>query len=138
MKNIINIVVRSKKDRDAVLATLGSHFKQYHEWWRIEVATLHGTRELEQAREVLRGFVDAHPWRYYVVLLGRDDGLSGVDEALPDNVVSLTLPRAKVRNCRPSMIFRYFMKALSLIRLRISWLKFPFRNKMLPISTYRN
>jgi len=120
---VVTIVVRSKKDRDAVLATLNSHFKQYHEWWRIEVATLHGTRELEKARKILHEMVEVKPWRYYVVLLGKEDGLSGIDEILPDNVVSVTLPRAKVRNCRPSMIFRYFMKALSLIRLRISWIE---------------
>ncbi len=114
---MIRIIVRSKRDKDAVNAMLDTFYKE----WGIQVYTLHGARKLDQALNELEHILSKE--HYYVILLGRDDAELAMDlsKILPINTVVHIVPRAKIRNTRIEHLANEFNTAKSIFRLRISW-----------------
>ncbi len=114
---MIDIVVRSKRDADAVKAML----KVFYGNWKIRVHTLHGARRLDKALNELENIVSND--RFYVVLLGREDRELALelDENLPLNIAVHIVPRAKIRNTRIEHLANEFNAARSKLRLAVSW-----------------
>ncbi len=114
---MLKIVVRSKKDRDAVLATL----ERFYQEWDVEVRTLQGVRSVEEMVSELRRIVD--PDHFFIVLLGREDAskAKALELEMPLNVVVHVVPRARVRNTRIEQLAWEISVARAKLRLRISW-----------------
>ncbi len=114
---MLKIVVRSKKDRDAVLATLSKFFTD----WNIDVYTLHGARDKESILRELKSIITDRA--FYLVLLGREDEkiVDYIKHELPPNVAIKVVPRARVRNTRIEVLAREINIGKALFRLSVGW-----------------
>jgi len=114
---VYTIVVRSKRDRDALRAVIGTYYKG----WDIRVETLKGVRSPDKARERLTGIIRGDS--FTIVLLGREDRnmAKGLEPFLPPTCSVHVLPKARVRNARPLTIHRELEKGRAKIRLAASW-----------------
>ena len=114
---LLKIVVRSRKDADAVTAML----RRFYSDWGIEVITLKGIRGDEAVTSGLRSLINSNS--IYIVLLGRDDvsNVLYIEESLPPNVVVCRIPKTKVRNARIEELAREFNTARVIMRLRTRW-----------------
>ncbi|MCD6488822.1 MAG: phosphoadenosine phosphosulfate reductase family protein [Desulfurococcales archaeon] len=112
-----NIIVRSKRDADAVRSMI----KLFYSRWGIKVYTLHGARKADDILKELNNIVK--PDGYYIVLLGREeeDQVQKVEEKLPPNTVVHIVPRARVRNTRMEHLFYEFERARARQRTRIKY-----------------
>ncbi|RLE76886.1 MAG: phosphoadenosine phosphosulfate reductase [Thermoprotei archaeon] len=113
---LINIVVRAKRDADAVRAMLAKFYGS----WRVSVSTLKGARgprALEALEEAIR--YDA----YNIVLLGREDAslVEHESEFFPRAVLHV-VPRSKVRNARILNLAKEFERARARYRTVVRWL----------------
>ncbi|RLF24424.1 MAG: phosphoadenosine phosphosulfate reductase [Thermoprotei archaeon] len=116
---IITIVVRSKKDKDAIEAVVRTF---YRGWSLLEVRTLHGARRPEQAREEINSMIEQDPNRYYIVLLGREDEeLMKLDKEYPDNILFKNVGKAKVRNARKRRLYASIERGKARVRTEIRW-----------------
>ncbi len=133
---MIKIIVRSKRDKDAVKAMLNTFYRE----WSIEVYTLHGARKLDQALNELEHILSRE--HYYVILLGREDAelAMNLSKILPINTVVHIVPRAKIRNTRIEHLANEFNIAKSIFRLRISWDEYnkvyELSDKKTPLENY--
>ncbi len=116
---MINIVVRSKRDADAIKAML----RVFYSEWDLKVYTLHGVRKTDDALKELESIVNDDC--FYVLLLGREDWemASELDKILPPNISVHVVPRAKIRNTRIERLAHEFDIARSKLRLAVSWSK---------------
>ena len=114
---MIDIIVRSKRDADAVKAML----RVFYDNWRINVHTLHGARRLDKALSELEDIVTSD--KFYVLLLGREDKelARELDKHTPMNVSVHVVPRAKIRNTRIEHLSNEFNMARSKLRLAVTW-----------------
>ncbi|RLJ00820.1 MAG: phosphoadenosine phosphosulfate reductase, partial [Candidatus Aenigmatarchaeota archaeon] len=114
---MIKIIVRSKKDADALKATLNV----FYQGWNIEIATLKGVRTLDKIKDALNEVYDED--KLNIVLLGKEneDVFKKIGRAPKDNIVVHLVPRKKVRNARIWMIHKEIEKALAYFRLSIVW-----------------
>ncbi|RLG79888.1 MAG: phosphoadenosine phosphosulfate reductase [Thermoprotei archaeon] len=114
---MINIIVRSSRDADAVKAML----RTFYPGWNIGVYTLHGARRLDEAVKELESLSIERC--YYVILLGREDSSMAVelDKLLPLNVSLHIVPRSKIRNARIEHLAHEFDVARSKLRLAVEW-----------------
>ncbi|KSW11299.1 hypothetical protein CF15_00020 [Pyrodictium occultum] len=114
---MFTIIVRSKRDADAVKAMLD----RFYPGWGVEVRTLHGARGGEAMLAELSGIVE--PDRFYILLLGREDAEAArlVREEAPRNVVMHMVPRRRVRNARLELLYAEVARARSMIRVSASW-----------------
>ncbi len=114
---MINIVVRSKRDVDAVKAMLNNFYRE----WSIKVYSLHGARSFEDVVDALDKIVS--PDEFYVILLGREDQnvVDELNRTLPMNATAYTVPRARVRNTRIEHLAHIFDLARSMFRLAVTW-----------------
>jgi len=115
---VYTVIVRSKKDRDAVNVTI----RKYYSEWGIELLTLKGARTPEKARDLLLDIAE-NSNTFVIVLLGREDRemARALNEMLPPTAVAHVVPRARVRNARPATIFKETEKARATIRLAAAW-----------------
>ncbi len=114
---MIDIIVRSKRDADAVKAMI----QRFYSGWGIRVHTLHGARSLDKAVDRLEDILSRD--RFYVILLGREDKelACSLDKKLPFNTVVHVVPRARVRNTRLEHLASEFNYAKARLRLLITW-----------------
>lgn len=111
------IVVRSKRDRDALRAVTDT----YYRGWSIRVETLKGVRSLDKAKERLMEIIREDS--FTVVLLGREDRsmAKALERFLPPTCSVHVVPRARVRNARPLTIRKELEKGRAKIRLAAGW-----------------
>lgn len=116
---MLKIVVRSKKDADAIKAML----RVFYPDWEVDVATLHGARRLESALRELEDIVT--PDSFVVLMLGREDAelAEELRRVLPPNVAVHVVPRARIRNARIEYLAHEFAKARAKLRLGARWLR---------------
>ena len=116
---MIELIVRSKRDADAVKAML----RTFYDSWNIEIHTLHGARKADDALKELENIINEN--KFYVLLLGREDEETALelDRVLPPNVSVHIVPRAKIRNTRIEHLAHEFDIARSKFRLAVSWSK---------------
>jgi len=112
---MIRIIVRAKKDADAVKAML----RTFYQGWDIEVTTLKGARGekgIERLHDVLSN-------EYYnIVLIGRQDKeFLKLDGMLGANTVIHMVPKEKIRNTRISQLASEFERARARFRLETRW-----------------
>ncbi|NPA84409.1 MAG: phosphoadenosine phosphosulfate reductase family protein [Crenarchaeota archaeon] len=125
---MLKIIVRSKKDADAVKAMLS----QALPWWRAEVLTLKGARKadiLDKIKEVY------DPNAMNIVMLGREDSeIAGeLSSTTPPNVVVHVVPRARVRNARLSHLRWELEMAKAQPRGWVAWEgNVPYLKKVFP------
>lgn len=112
---MLRIIVRAKKDRDAVEAAV----ERFYPGWRVEIETLGGVRKPERILEAL----SAQPGdKLTVALLGRESGdIGGVAAAAPLHVVVEQMKYRKVRNARTIAIARAIEHARARFRLGTRW-----------------
>jgi 3'-phosphoadenosine 5'-phosphosulfate sulfotransferase/3'-phosphoadenosine 5'-phosphosulfate sulfotransferase (PAPS reductase)/FAD synthetase len=114
--SVYRVVVRAKKDADAVRAMLS----RYYGGWDVEVVTLGGVREPEKAAERLAELADGS--NYVIVLLGRDDTpLAELAARAPPTAVFKQLKYAKVRNSRLMALHAELEKARAALRNCVGW-----------------
>jgi len=112
---MIRVVVRSKKDRDAVAAAL----RTFYTGWDIELTTLGGLRDPGEAFERIRSLESDG---LTIVLLGREnEDFLAYEREAPPNVVYHLLKYKKVRNARTIAIARAIEHAKAKFRLDASW-----------------
>lgn len=114
---MLNIIVRSKRDADAVKAMIARHYSD----WDINVYTLHGSRSVDEVSDQLNEIVSDNG--FYIIMFGREDEETYreiVDE-LPPNAVAHLVPRSRVRNARLEQLAHEFDTARSLFRLTLTW-----------------
>ncbi len=111
---LVRVVVRSKRDADAVRAAL----ERFYRGWDVEVHTLHGRRSAEDMLE----HVPKDPW-YTIILLGREDEREAkrLQELLPPTHVVHVVPRSRVRNARLEMIAWEILRARARLRATVWW-----------------
>jgi len=112
------IIVRSKRDADALKNTI----KRYYKGWSIEVETLHGARSLDKVIERLELIMEDD--KFNILLLGRDDekvGLEVEKQIYNVNFVVHIVPKVKVRNLRLERLFKEVELARSKIKLFTMW-----------------
>ncbi|MCD6457660.1 MAG: phosphoadenosine phosphosulfate reductase family protein [Thermoproteales archaeon] len=112
------VIVRAKKDADALKATL----KVFYKNWDIRVKTLHGVRTLEKFYDNLLDAID--PDRFNIVLVGREDrDKIGLEKGMPINVAFFLVPKNKVRNARLTTIRESLENGRAKFRNVIYWNK---------------
>lgn len=110
------VIVRAKKDADAVRAAL----KTFYESWGVEVSTLRGVRGYDEFRDALEGVLDSE--KFNVVLVGREDeDKLALEEEMPPNVVFSLVPRKRVRNARLFTIREALERGRAKIRNTVRW-----------------
>jgi len=110
------IVVRAKKDADAVKAML----RVFYRGWDIKVKTLRGVRSLEQFRDKLLDAIDQD--RFNIVLIGREDlDKMEIEHSTPLNVYFSLVPREKVRNARLPTLREAFERGRAKFRNTVFW-----------------
>ena len=113
---MIKLVVRAKKDADALRACLSRFYGD----WSIPVYTLKGVREADKVLDRLREIFDEES--FIIVLLGREESyLKSIEDSLPLNVIVHVLPKARVRNTRIIQIAREIERAKSVLRTSVYW-----------------
>ncbi|MET1129099.1 MAG: phosphoadenosine phosphosulfate reductase family protein [Thermoproteota archaeon] len=114
---MFTLIVRSKRDADAVKASLSKFYTE----WNIDVRTLHGARRPEEMLETIMD-VASSP-RFVLVMLGREDkeAAAEVERNAPPNVFVHVVPRARVRNARIEMIANELAKLKAMPRLLVTW-----------------
>ncbi|HIH90379.1 phosphoadenosine phosphosulfate reductase family protein [Ignicoccus hospitalis] len=125
---MMRIVVRSKKDADAVRAMLSQALPS----WNAEVVTLKGARK-EKILDVINDVVD--PDAFNIVLLGREDSevIRELTETTPPNVIVHLVPRARVRNARLSHLRWELERAKAQPRGWVRWSgEVPYLEKKFP------
>jgi 3'-phosphoadenosine 5'-phosphosulfate sulfotransferase (PAPS reductase)/FAD synthetase/3'-phosphoadenosine 5'-phosphosulfate sulfotransferase len=112
----LRVVVRGKKDADAVKAMLSRFYPE----WSVEVVTLKGARSVEHALSQLESMGDS---TFTVVLLGREDEKLARElaDSLPPTYVVHVVPRARVRNARIEMIAQELLRARARFRSMVWW-----------------
>ncbi|NPA97180.1 MAG: phosphoadenosine phosphosulfate reductase family protein [Crenarchaeota archaeon] len=118
---MVTILVRSRKDRDAVAYAID---RFYGGDPAIRIATLGGVRKCDEiayrASEEAKSVSDA-----YIMLLGKEsaDCLPLLETELPPNVFVHIVPRKKVRNLRIEHLAWEIARAKSLIRTTVFWVQ---------------
>lgn len=116
LREVIKLVVRAKKDADALKACLSRFYGD----WSIPVYTLKGVRSADKVLDRLSEILDEES--FVIVLLGREEEyLKSIEENLPLNVVVHVLPKARVRNTRIIQIAREIERAKSVLRTSVFW-----------------
>ena len=127
---MIRLIVRSKKDADALRAMLENYLPS----WEAEVATLKGARK-EKILDKVDEVVD--PNKFNIILLGREDSEIAKELSLstPINVLVHVIPRARVRNARLKHMKAELDKAKAQMRAWISWKEeVPYFSKRYPVK----
>jgi len=114
---MIGIVVRSKRDADAIKAMIQTFYYD----WNLKIYTLHGSRNIDKALNELENVLSEK--MFYTVLLGREDTklANELERFLPPNAVVHIVPRARIRNTRLEHLASEFSIARSKFRLLIKW-----------------
>ncbi len=114
---MIRIIVRSKRDADAVKAMISTFYPN----WNIGVSTLHGARTIEKATRELEDIIN--DYEFFVVLLGREDRQLALElnKLKYPNVVFHVVPRARVRNARLEQLSHEFEVARCMFRVLVTW-----------------
>ncbi len=116
------IVVRAKKDKDAVEHVLEKYYKDWK--GQVQVCTLGGIRDIDKIIDMVREYSKER--KYVILLLGREDVRKKQQDIINEldfpNVGISILRTAQVRNMRPLEIAVNIEKAKSSIRLRIYWI----------------
>lgn len=114
---MFRIVVRSKRDADAVKAMVSKFYPN----WSIRVSTLHGARTYEKALMVLEDVINDE--EFIIILLGKEDRklLLELNRLKYPNVVFHLVPRARVRNARIEQLFHELEVARSMFRTIVTW-----------------
>ncbi|ADI31536.1 phosphoadenosine phosphosulfate reductase family protein [Staphylothermus hellenicus] len=114
---MINIIVRSSKDADAVKATINKFYRD----WNIGVYTLHGARKIDDINYWLEKTISDD--KFYLLLLGREekDIVDELRKNKPDNLAIYIVPRKKVRNTRIEHLAWIFDIGKSIFRLAVGW-----------------
>ena len=116
---LIKIMVRAKKDRDAVEATIRTFYKDWDN--QIEVVTMGGARKYDDV--VNRIEDEAHNFEGIVVVLyARELNRLKDYKDYPINVRLSKVDKAKIRNARISEIYWAIEKGKALFRLHARWL----------------
>ncbi len=115
---MIDIIVRSRRDANAIKAML----KKFYPEWDSRVYTLHGKRSFDQVVEELENILSND--RFYVFMLAREDAALAekLEKNLPFNVAVQLVPRSKIRNTRIEHLSQLFDIARSKFRLAAGWL----------------
>ena len=112
---MFKIIVRAKKDADAIKAMLNKFYSE----WNIDVNTFKGIRGVN-AREILKNIIEED--KYNIVLLGREDSeISKLEREFFPRAVFHVIPKKKIRNERIYNLAKEFEKARSKYRCIISW-----------------
>lgn len=110
------IIVRAKKDSDAVKAML----RVFYDDWNVRVKTLRGVRSLDLFYDNLLENIDEN--RFNVVLVGREDAdKMKLEPRLPLNTCFSLVPKEKVRNARLPTIREAFERGRAKFRDIIYW-----------------
>ncbi len=114
---MLRIVVRSKRDADAVKAMLNILYPE----WNVDVFTMHGARSLDAMIKELEPYLSDD--KFITILLGREDEkiVRELENILPINAAVHVVPKAKVRNARIEEIAHHLELCKSKIRLRVKW-----------------
>ena len=114
---MIKIIVRSKRDADAVKAMLRIFYRE----WDVKVYTMHGSRTIDRALDEIKSIITQDS--FYIVLLGREDTRVALelDKILPPNVAVRIVPGKRVRNIRVDQLAHEFTLARSMFRLSVGW-----------------
>ncbi len=109
---MLMIVVRSKRDADAVRACI----KRFYEGWELRVETAKGRRGAELAEAVKEAAESSSDYAV-VGLISRED-LEALEheEELPFNAVLHPVPRARVRNLRLEHLFHEIERGKARLR----------------------
>jgi len=116
---LIKIMVRAKKDRDAVEATIRTFYKDWDN--QIEVVTMRGTRRYDDI--ISRIEEEARNFKGLVIVLYARE-LSELKE-YKDHSINVRLSKidkAKIRNARISEIYWAIERGKALFRLHARWL----------------
>lgn len=115
---MINIIVRSSKDADAVEAMI----RRFYRDWNIRVFTLHGARTINDINYELRRMVSDDS--FYLLLLGREEEkiINELKKNKPANLAIYVVPRRRVRNTRIEHLAWIFDIGKSIFRLSVGWL----------------
>ncbi len=127
---MLRIVVRAKKDADAVKAALSA----FYEGWGVEVSTLKGVRGVEEALGALKRVLSDD--EYVILLVGREDAkLCELERYTPVNVLVHQLRYKKVRNARLSVLAYEISRARARLRCSVGWngSAYVFSHKLKPI-----
>ena len=110
----LELIVRSKRDADAVKAML----ERFYPEWDIEVRTLKGARRVDDALQALG---DGAGFR--IIMLGREDsGLArDLSSRVPPTTVVHVVPRARVRNARLEHLAQELARARARFRASVWW-----------------
>jgi len=132
---MIKIIVRAKKDADAVKAML----KKFYSAWNIEVVTLKGARGERGIDKLYETLSNDH---FNIVLVGKQDkDFLKLNGKLGVNTVIHLVSKEKIRNARISQLATEFEKARARFRLETHWLNGGYvfgvvkEGKRLPIDT---
>jgi len=113
---MFKILVRAKKDADAVRAALNVFYRD----WNISVETLGGVRSKEDFYSAIMEKIDQKA--YNLVIVGREDyDKLMLEPNLPWNTYIQPIPRQKVRNARLPMIKNAIERGKAKIRTTIYW-----------------
>jgi 3'-phosphoadenosine 5'-phosphosulfate sulfotransferase (PAPS reductase)/FAD synthetase/3'-phosphoadenosine 5'-phosphosulfate sulfotransferase len=114
---MINIVVRSSRDADAVKSMI----KKFYPEWEIKVYTLHGSREIDDVKYYLDKIISND--QFYVLMLGKEDKdlVNELVRNKPVNLAIVLVPRRKVRNTRIEHLAWLFDIGRSMFRLGVGW-----------------
>ncbi len=116
---LLRIVVRAKKDRDAVRATLSTFYKGWNA--TIDVVTLKGERNTDRIRELLLNMSEER--RLVIFLHARELKLpEDFKEELPLNVVVEKVDKRKIRNARIFEIYQAIERGKARFRLTALWM----------------
>ncbi len=118
---MLRVIVRSKRDRDAVEAVL----RNYYPDWGLEVLTLKGARSPGKVLDALEEIVKSDPHHFYVLLLGREDRETAEQlvgsGSLPPSIAVHVVGKKKVRSARLEQLARELLLARSLFRQAVGW-----------------
>ena len=113
---MFKIVVRAKRDADAVRAAL----ERFKSDWNIEIRTLGGVRSVEAALDRLKSIIDDE--NYYLVLIAREDEkLLELEGEFGDNVAFQLVNKNKIRNARLTEIYYAIERGRAKIRNIAGW-----------------
>jgi 3'-phosphoadenosine 5'-phosphosulfate sulfotransferase len=114
---MINIIVRSSRDADAVKSMI----EKFYPAWEIKVYTLHGSRRIDDVKYYLNKILSND--QFYVLMLGREDEdlVSELVRNKPVNLAIVLVPRRRVRNTRIEHLAWLFDIGRSMFRLGVGW-----------------
>ncbi len=117
---MLQIIVRSKRDADAIRAVITRFYPE----WDIVVRTLRGFRSPPDVETLIDEYLTRERYRYTIVMLGKEDEelSKHLEHRLPPNALVHVVSRAKIRNATLEQLHYEIEVARSKFRLITRWI----------------